>query len=639
MIHKTSYILILSVVVKLCQGFYLPGVAPTNYEKNDKVPLLVNSLTSNYWWHSSSSYDYYYKGFGFCQPDGGPKKQGESLGSILFGDRIFNSPFELYMLKDESCKFLCTADYNKDQASFLVNRIEDRFSQNWLIDGLPAAEDISEPLEEPRYSAGFLLGDMFFDEEGGTDVITRANRLTIFEPKYILNNHYEIKIEYHKTKLGQYRVVGVTVVPSSRNNARPEDPLQPQCDSSEKKQIEKNTPLQVTYTYSVEWIESDLVWATRWDRLLSDSYPDIHWFSLVNSIIIVFLLVGCVFAILIRALRKDIAKYNQADLSDDIQEDSGWKLVHGDVFRSPKNIMIFSIFVGSGMQLFTMFFVTLIFAILGFLSPSNRGALATVMILLYAIFGFFGGYVSSRVYKTFGGESWKFNLILTPLLVPAIVFGTFFLLNFFLIFSQSSGAVPFGTMVVLVLIWFAVSVPLSFFGGFLGFKREGLKAPLRTNQIPRQIPVQSIFLRTVPSVIVAGIFPFVVISVELYFIINSLWSHLFYYMFGFLFICYVLMIIASASTSVLLTYFELCAENYHWQWRSIFLSGASAFYVFGFSLFYLLFKLSMATFTSVVLYIGYSLLISFIVFLTTGTIGFLCTFIFVRKIYGSIKVD
>ena len=39
--------------------------------------------------------DYYNPGFGFCQPEGGPKKEPESLGSILFGDRIFNSPYDV----------------------------------------------------------------------------------------------------------------------------------------------------------------------------------------------------------------------------------------------------------------------------------------------------------------------------------------------------------------------------------------------------------------------------------------------------------------------------------------------------------------------------------------------------------------
>ena len=39
--------------------------------------------------------DYYHPQFHFCEPPGGPRKQPESLGSILFGDRIFNSPYDV----------------------------------------------------------------------------------------------------------------------------------------------------------------------------------------------------------------------------------------------------------------------------------------------------------------------------------------------------------------------------------------------------------------------------------------------------------------------------------------------------------------------------------------------------------------
>lgn len=37
--------------------------------------------------------------------------------------------------------------------------------------------------------------------------------------------------------------------------------------------------------------------------------------------------------ILLRTLHKDIARYNQIDSGEDAQEEFGWKLVHGDVFR------------------------------------------------------------------------------------------------------------------------------------------------------------------------------------------------------------------------------------------------------------------------------------------------------------------
>lgn len=92
--------------------------------------------------------------------------------------------------------------------------------------------------------------------------------------------------------------------------------------------------------------------------------------------------------------------------------------------------------------------------------------------LLYTLFGFIGGYVSARTYKTFGGENWKRNIILTPLLIPGITFAVFFMLNFFLWIKQSSGAVPFTTMLVIVVIWFVISVPLSVAGSWVGFRQR-----------------------------------------------------------------------------------------------------------------------------------------------------------------------
>jgi hypothetical protein len=47
-------------------------------------------------------------------------------------------------------------------------------------------------------------------------------------------------------------------------------------------------------------------------------------------------------------------RYNQMDMQEDVQEDSGWKLVHGDVFRPPKHTLLLSVLLGSGSQLFMM---------------------------------------------------------------------------------------------------------------------------------------------------------------------------------------------------------------------------------------------------------------------------------------------
>ena len=65
---------------------------------------------------------------------------------------------------------------------------------------------------------------------------------------------------------------------------------------------------------------------------------EVHYFAIVNSLMIGFLLCGTVAIIMIRALRKDINRYNEFDIDDynTPVEESGWKLVHSDVFRPPK---------------------------------------------------------------------------------------------------------------------------------------------------------------------------------------------------------------------------------------------------------------------------------------------------------------
>ncbi len=115
-----------------------------------------------------------------------------------------------------------------------------------------------------------------------------------------------------------------------------------------------------------------------------------------------------------------------------------------------------------------------------------------------------------------------------------------------------------------------------------------------------------------------GALPFGAIVVELYFIMNSIWFSKLYYMFGFLFICYGLMIMTCAAVTILMIYFLLCSENYHWQWRSFWTAGASGGYVFANALLFWLTRLSLSSFTSGVLYVGYSALISFLFFILTG---------------------
>merc|ERR1712086_710075 len=129
-------------------------------------------------------------------------------------------------------------------------------------------------------------------------------------------------------------------------------------------------------------------WSSRWDYILeSMPHTNIQWFSILNSLVIVLFLSGMVAMILLRTLHKDIARYNQIDSGEEAQEEFGWKLVHGDVFRPPTAPMLFSVLCGTGTQVMLMTFIVLFFACLGFLSPANRGSLATTGVVLFTFMG------------------------------------------------------------------------------------------------------------------------------------------------------------------------------------------------------------------------------------------------------------
>lgn len=48
----------------------------------------------------------------------------------------------------------------------------------------------------------------------------------------------------------------------------------------------------VMFTYEVQWEASDIRWASRWDTYLTMGDVQIHWFSIINSVVVVFFLAG-----------------------------------------------------------------------------------------------------------------------------------------------------------------------------------------------------------------------------------------------------------------------------------------------------------------------------------------------------------
>lgn len=62
--------------------------------------------------------------------------------------------------------------------------------------------------------------------------------------------------------------------------------------SAQPQYVVSQTATSLFFTYSVEWRKSQVQWASRWDIYLSMRDVEIHWFSILNSLLIVFFLSG-----------------------------------------------------------------------------------------------------------------------------------------------------------------------------------------------------------------------------------------------------------------------------------------------------------------------------------------------------------
>ena len=173
----------------------------------------------------------------------------------------------------------------------------------------------------------------------------------------------------------------------------------------------------------------------------------------------------------------------------------------------------------------------------------------------------------------------------------------------------------------------------------VGLKQRAIAIPMRVSQVPRPVPQQPWFMHWWLTVLAGGLLPFGAIFVELFHIMSSIWLHQIYYLYGFLIIVFCILAITCAEVAIVLCYAQLNFEDHNWWWRSFLGAGSSSMYLMLYSVAYFFHKLEISSVVSALLYFGYMSVFSFAFMFLAGTFGFFATFAFVRKIYGSIKVE
>ncbi|XP_032712184.1 transmembrane 9 superfamily member 1 isoform X2 [Lontra canadensis] len=530
----------LPVLILLLGSCYEPGVeGVTHYKAGDPVILYVNKVGP---YHNPQETYHYYQ-LPVCCPEK-IRHKSLSLGEVLDGDRMAESLYEIRFRENVEKRILCHMQLNSAQVEQLRQAIEELYYFEFVVDDLP------------------IRGFVGYMEESG--FLPHSHKIGLW-------THLDFHLEFHGDRIIFANVSVRDVKPHSLDGLRPDEFL------------------GLTHTYSVRWSETSV--ERRSDRRRGDDggfFPrtlEIHWLSIINSMVLVFLLVGFVAVILMRVLRNDLARYNldeettSAGSGDDFdQGDNGWKIIHTDVFRFPPYRGLLCAVLGVGAQFL---------------------ALGTVPFFL--------------TWSVVNSVHWA---------------------------NGSTQALPATTILLLLTVWLLVGFPLTVIGGIFGKNNASpFDAPCRTKNIAREIPPQPWYKSTLIHMTVGGFLPFSAISVELYYIFATVWGREQYTLYGILFFVFAILLSVGACISIALTYFQLSGEDYRWWWRSVLSVGSTGLFIFLYSVFYYARRSNMSGAVQTVEFFGYSLLTGYVFFLMLGTISFFSSLKFIRYIYVNLKMD
>ncbi|KAK9908535.1 hypothetical protein WJX75_009309 [Coccomyxa subellipsoidea] len=561
------------------------------YNVGEPVRLWVNKVGP--YNNPQETYNYYY--LPFCKPKQADKavhKWG-GLGVVLQGNELIDSQLDMKFRTEVPKKTICSQRLSEPNAATFRKAVQKHYWYELFIDDLPVWGFVGPPPEETK------------DEE-----------------HIYIYTHKSFDINYNDNRIIQVNLTS--------ENPQPIVP-----------------GMNVEFTYSVRWAPSAIPFPRRFERYLDYNFFEhqIHWFSIFNSFMMVIFLTGLVSMILMRTLRADYARYTARDDDDlealerDVGEESGWKLVHGDVFRPPRYLELLAALVGTGVQLALLVLSVILITIAGTLF-TERGTIVTVFIVCYALTSFVAGYVSGGFYARNAGKTWIPTMLLTANLFPLLCFSIASVLNTIAIGYHSLAAVPFGSIVVVLLIWMFLSFPLCLFGTVVGRNWNGLPdTPCRVKRIPSPIPARQWYLQPLVIALMGGLLPFGSIFIEMYFIFTSFWNYKVYYVYGFMLLVFLILAIVTVCVTIVGTYFLLNAENYHWQWTSFCAAASTALYVFLYAVHYFFVKTKMTGFFQTCFYFGYTLMFCLGLSIMTGALGYLGSAIFVRRIYRNIKCD
>lgn len=642
------------------------GWSPTYYTWDQKVDLIVNKVESD-----KTQLPYSYRELPFVCPASMPL--GLSLGEIIQGDRLWKSNYDLRFGVDNPCSTLCHFKATKKNIEKADKLIKEGYVVDWRVDGLPGATTFDSNNHHSKYyAAGFPLGFVEGDRS-------------------YLNNHVLIVIRYNIVQENPrlYTIVGFEVYPKSvKEEGCPGASKKyehfgldiEKAKNSKVKDDSKKAHTLIYYTYSVYWREDRSVdHSSRWDLYYeydSNSNQNIHWFAIINSLVLLSLFTLIVSALVMRVLKTGINKQFQSLPSSAFDENPISMVRSEKVSSKPRWCLLLTILVSSGIQLIFVaiwgiaaFYLNSTIGVSTSTSSTSvhtffnnhQGSVFTLALLFLVVSGFIPSYCGIILHKFFNRvflnqEYTKNKTVLLSTVfsgvLPILLLSAVLTINFILWAESASTALPFGTIIVL-LILILIQISIGILGGYYGNKRKFDRKSFLLGNLDDSEQKGSLsepfhpksriwLMNPFTTIAVFGLFPFGIAYVELMFIFNSVWLEktVFYYMYGFLLLTAIFLVIIVAESAVIASYIALFVyKEPHWQWLCFHVGSSIGWYIFGYSICYFWFYLDIKDFVSVILYFAYMSIVCGLIIVGWGSVGVIAGLLFVRKVYGQAKLD
>lgn len=507
-------------------------------------------------YHNPSESYPYFSVPGICPPLPHTPVAGasDSLGVLLEGDSLEDTGIRFPFRTDVASARVCDLDLSSDVLPSLSYVVENHYWYQFKLDDLPAFGMLGEWISAEEMAAELAA---VATPNGAPAAVAAAAGVKPATALGFIYTHRDFSLSYNGDRLIEVNLTSENPRPLVLGEVYP-------------------------ITYSVKWTAVSSSFDHRFDRYLDPAFFEhqIHWFSLLNSFMMVVFLCALVLLILSRTIKTALAPTQAGAAGSALlekcidpetgatsfrpnsssasaasaeaafgQEDAGWKLLVGDVFRAPRYLLLYSVLLGTGVQLFLLVLALLLLALISTYYDESRGLLTALFLITYSLTSGASGYVSGSFFKLHGGLHWKRALVAVMILYPSLVLGIVLFLSILSLIQGSNTGLTLGALAMVVLVWVCVSVPLSIAGTLLGRQRTQTGVfPCRVNAIRRLIPSETASLQQSGStvlplsptthswfsnywvlILMAGILPFGSIFIELTMVLTSFWSYKFYY--------------------------------------------------------------------------------------------------------------